>query len=92
MHADPAWWSSRGVVDSQQSAEDYAKLNVGQLKHMATKARDELNAFLPNGAGAAIDTLVLGWANTANADDYAVCNLGQLKAVAKLYWDRLIVE
>lgn len=88
-NAAPAWWTARGVVDSQFDADDYAVLNVGQLKHMAAKARDELNAVLPGGAGSAIDTLVNGWATATNADDYAVCNVGQLKAVAKLYWDQL---
>lgn len=87
---DPGWWTARGVLSG--TPDDYAKVNLGQLKNMAAKARLELNDPLvgfPNGAGAAIDSLVNGWANTAAADDYAICNLGQLKAVAYLYWKRL---
>jgi hypothetical protein len=90
--ADPAWWSARGAVNPAIPADDYATLNVGQLKHMAAKARDELDATLPGGAGAAVNALVDGWASTGAADDYSVCNVGQLKAVAQPFYDRLIPE
>ena len=90
LAVDPGWWTARGVVSG--TADDYSKLNVGQLKNMAAKARDEMNANLANGAGTAINNLVTGWTNTTNADDYAICNLGQLKAVATPFWDRLIFE
>ena len=92
LAVNPGWWAARGVVNPNLAPDDYAKLNLGQIKHMAAEARNELNAILPGGAGPAIDTLVNGWANTTAADDYAICNLGQLKAVSKLYWDRLIAE
>lgn len=89
-----SWWIVRGVVDPNSASDDYAKLNVGQLKHMAAEGRNELNQILAlnGGAGSPIDSLVNGWANAVNADDYALCTVGQLKAVAKLFWDRLIAE
>jgi hypothetical protein len=95
----PSWWVSRSVVDPLKSPDDYAVLNIGQLKTMARKAKDELNIILPTpaggttGAGPGIETLINGWlTSTTGADDYAVANLGQLKTVAKPFWDRLIAE
>ena len=91
--APPAWWSERGVVNGQP-ADDYAVANLGQLKHVASKAAAELNAHLPGGAGAEIDNLVASWraapAAGVTRDDFAAVNLGQLKAVAKRFYDRLI--
>lgn len=64
--------------------------NLGQLKHIASKARDELNARFPGGAGTEIDALILGWRNAPGAsDDLAAANLGQLKYVGKIFYDRL---
>lgn len=88
----PAWWTTRAVINPGLPADDYAKINLGQLKHMAAEARNELNASLIGGAGSTIDSLVNGWANVSGADDYAICNIGQIKAVSKLYWDRLIAQ
>jgi len=57
---------------------EYAVVNSTQLKHMASKARDAMNDFLPGGAGTNINTLVDSLQNTNN---YAAINLGQLKYV-----------
>jgi YD repeat-containing protein len=92
LAAPPPWWTTRGAVNPALPADDYHVLNLGQLKQMASKAREEFDATLPGGAGTAIANLVNGWANTTSADDYHACNLGQLKAVAHLYWDRLVAE
>ena len=88
--APPAWWGSRGVTDSSKSADDYAAINQGQLKHLVKGAVQELDAGLPGGAGEALHGLVEGWTDTPGTDDYAAVNLGQLKAVAKPVYDRLI--
>lgn len=94
--AGPAWWSSRGVFESGATPDDFAVANLGQLKHFAAKAADELNATLPNGAGSVINGLVTSWnqppAPDVDRDDFAVLNQGQLKAVAKLFYDRLNAE
>lgn len=66
----PPWWSSRGVLKIGSPApDDFAALNNGQLKALATAAYDEMQANVPGGAGAGIDIMVKGWfqTNTAGA-------------------------
>lgn len=92
-NADPIWWEEHGAVNPQAPRDDYARLNLGQLKNMARAGRIELDAFYAGsgGAGSTIRSLVDGWiSSSTTADDYAVCNIGQMKAVSKLFWDRLI--
>jgi hypothetical protein len=114
----PAWWFSQSVVprldpDAQNPqwptdyppADDYAVLNRGQLKTLATAAYDEIESILPGGAGGAAQ-LVQSWylpdengalpppgfRTPSTADDaaYAAVNLGQLKNVAQPFYDSLI--
>ena len=86
----PGWWITRGVVDTNASAEDYAVCTSGQLKTMALQAMNELDADLPGGAGNVVHTMVNGWINnTANAQDYSAINAGQLKTVAAPFYDCL---
>jgi hypothetical protein len=84
----PAWWSDRGVVQSGASTNDYAAVNQGQVKHLATQARAELEAKLPGGAGTNITALINSF-SAANAN-YAPVTVGQLKNLAKPFYDRLI--
>ena len=85
--ADPSWWTN---VITTNAANDFAPVNMGQLKWMAVHAQDELNAYLPGGSGANLNTLLSGWlTNTVN---YAPVNVGQLKNLAAHFYDRLIVE
>jgi hypothetical protein len=89
--ATPGWWTTRSVL-SGGSADDYAAANIGQLKYIATKAAEELNATLPAGEGSPITNLIASWSPTLtnpNRDDYVVLNQGQLKSVASLFYDRL---
>lgn len=86
----PSWWAARGATASGAAEDNWAAANLGQLKQMASTARDELNVALPTGAGAPINNLVLGWWDITGADDFAIANLGQLKAVAQPFWDQLI--
>lgn len=89
--AQPDWWAARGVLDVQQVQDQNAAVNVGQLKAMAAKAMDEMDAKLPGGAGPAIHALVKDWRdNKLQHDQSAALNVGQLKAVAKIYYDRLV--
>ena len=89
----PAWWTSRGVLSTGSVVStDYAALNLGQLKWMATNACDELQANLPpigSGAGSTVQVLVAGFSISNN---YVTANVGQLKAVARPTYDRLIAE
>lgn len=86
----PAWWQTRGVIDSTQVTDDYAAANIGQLKNIAKAAAAEMNAVIPGGAGQALNDLVQSFGSqSGERDDYAAVNVGQLKAVAKPFYDRL---
>ena len=86
--ADPVWWTSRKVVDPTRHKADYAPALLGQLKWFATNACDELEAYLPAGAGPSVWDVVRGFNNASN---YCPANIGQLKFVAKPFYDRLVV-
>ena len=47
----PSWWSQRGVLVQNASADDYAAANQGQLKNVAKAAVAEMDAKLEGGAG-----------------------------------------
>ncbi|MBI2513265.1 MAG: VCBS repeat-containing protein [Opitutae bacterium] len=72
---------------------DYAAVNLGQVKNLAAKAVLEMNAKLPGGAGAELNALVASWQQAPPAgvarNDYAAITHGQLKALAKKFYDRL---
>lgn len=87
----PAWWSQRGVITTNASADDYALVNQGQLKNIAVAGVAEFDAHLPGGAGDTLHSLVTGWSQpNAQRKDFAPVNLGQVKNVAKGFYDRLI--
>ena len=85
----PSWWISRGMVDTNATPNDYAGINLGQLKWFATNAYDELEANLPGGAGTNIANMVQAFSTSNN---HVSVNLGQLKYVAHPYWERLVEE
>ncbi|MEZ5387545.1 MAG: hypothetical protein R3F13_18700 [Prosthecobacter sp.] len=86
----PEWWSTRQVLTPGAVADDFAALNIGQLKNFVRGAVDEMNDKLPGGAGSVLNNLVAGWrASTVTADDFATANVGQLKAMGKLIRARL---
>jgi len=83
----PSWWTTRGVLNSSATAQDYAAVNQGQVKNIAKQAYEELKVRLPGGAGSTLDVI---WASPAvSTNDYHAINLGQLKNVAKPFYDRL---
>jgi len=82
----PQWWTDYNVWNPGAETHDYAAANAGQLKHMATRARDAMDELLAGGAGSNINTLVDGF---QNSDNYAGINLGQFKTVAQPFYDRL---
>jgi len=87
--AYPAWWIERGVVvtGGLVVSNDFAGVNVGQLKWISTNALLELEAHLPGGAGDAVRNAILGF---SGGDDFAAVNVGQVKNIAAVFWDRLI--
>jgi hypothetical protein len=85
--AAPAWWATHGVINTSATPDDYAAVNQGQVKNIASKAYAEMDDKMPGGAGAALDSI---WASPApSTDDYRAVNIGQLKNVAKPFYDRL---
>jgi len=109
--AYPSWWFERDVIlrnDPTRApttwptdyplSDDYAALNLGQLKTIASMAYEELRARLPEDvwvttpetASGRLTTLIEGWRQPQSlVDDYAVANLGQLKHVASHFYDFL---
>src|SRR5688500_7199498 len=86
----PSWWSERGVLVEEATADDYAPVNQGQLKNIAKAAVAEMDAHLSGGAGSELHSLIGNWSSAnSNTNDFAPVNLGQLKAVAKPFYDRL---
>lgn len=105
----PGWWYEREVIrrndpmelsplwpDDYPSSDDFAVLNQGQLKFLATQAAQELDAHLPGGSGSALKDLTASWLESAPPevirDDFAAVNQGQLKTIAQLIYGRLITE
>jgi alpha-tubulin suppressor-like RCC1 family protein/pimeloyl-ACP methyl ester carboxylesterase len=87
----PSRWSERGVLIEDAVSDDYALVNQGQLKNIATAAVAEMDAKLEGGAGDELHSSISSWLTpTPQTNDFAPANLGQLKAVAKPFYDRLI--
>jgi len=86
LDPEPHWWYTQGVLQTNHPCHDYAAANIGQLKHVASKAREAMDDLLPGGASSNINTLVDGFQNSNN---YIAINLGQLKYVAQPFYDRL---
>jgi RHS repeat-associated protein len=105
----PAWWgnnSSAGynvnsvyssVLDPSKADDNYAALNVGQMKNLVSKAVFEMNHKTvsgtisdPMGAGTALNAEVASW-NTQKqmASNSDMVNVGQLKYIMKMVYDRL---
>jgi hypothetical protein len=81
----PDWWYARGAVNSNLPVKDYAFINLGQLKWMATNAYLEMEAYF--GAGTGVAARVCGFSNSNG--NYYLANLGQLKYLAQPFYDRL---
>lgn len=96
LAAAPSWWSTYGVIDSTAEVDDYAVVNMGQLKTIIAKTSVYLDATLPGGAGAEITALLAAWsappAAGSGRDDFVAVNAGQLKTVAAIIYGRLRSE
>ncbi|TAN38005.1 MAG: hypothetical protein EPN23_03385, partial [Verrucomicrobia bacterium] len=77
VHAQaPAWWTNRNVLNTNAVPNDFAAVNQGQVKWLATQAAAELDEDLQHigGAGSNIAALVSRFSPTNN---YLPVNLGQ---------------
>ena len=61
LYAGPAWWSQRNVFIQDATPDDYAPVNQGQLKNIATAAIAEMDAKLTGGAGEELHSLANTW-------------------------------
>jgi hypothetical protein len=88
----PAWWTAPAtqIIQSGATANNYAPVNLGQLKYVAYQAKAYLDANLAGGSGAAVTAMVAGFQTQAQVNNYTPVTIGQLKAVAKPFYDRLI--
>jgi hypothetical protein len=108
--AYPDWWFEKDIISTNsvvtnvppiwpsdyRPADDFAALNQGQIKFMATNAYSEMRLRLPaatwtNAPGLALEGLVSTnlTMNAPGADPYAAVNHGQLKHLAKHFYDVL---
>lgn len=95
----PAWWKERGVMPSDYDEksltaieENYEAAKIGQLMNMATKAAEELNANLKDGAGDEINNLISSFKEFDVKDpdkNYQALTTNDLKYVASLFYKRL---
>lgn len=95
----PDWWIERGAVSAnsdessqETKAKNFDYATVGQLMHIASKAKIELDEKVEGGAGIAINNMVGAFSPYNSADplkNYAYANVGQLKNVAQKFFDRL---
>ncbi len=87
----PDWWQNAGILDANQATDDFAAVNVGQLKNTATNAIDHISNSLHDGAGDELLELVAQFrAQSPERDDFVAVNVGQLKNVAAPIYRRLI--
>jgi hypothetical protein len=86
----PSWWTDRGVLDPQKSPNDYAAVNMGQLKWIAFNAYLELETNLPGGAGTELYDALDDW--LWDGVNYAPANVGHLKYLGSLFYRRLTAE
>ena len=81
-----SWWVDRNVLTGG-TVNDYAAVNQGQLKWIATNAYDEMQAYLPWSGDMTLPALVAGFSNSNN---WCGVNVGQAKYVGSFFWNRLM--
>ena len=84
----PSWWTNRNMIATNLAPRDFAPINQGQLKWMATQAAAEFDEKLALVGGA--DLGITGLLSTFSpTNNYRPVNLGQLKYVSAPFYDRL---
>ncbi|WP_346189740.1 LamG-like jellyroll fold domain-containing protein [Rubritalea halochordaticola] len=92
--SEPAWWSEKGVTDTNAGTNNFGVANIGQAKWMATKALEKLNEVAPLLASQ-VDTSVVFPDAPQNPDaswyeqQKKALNLGQLKSIAYPFYQVL---
>ena len=86
----PVWWSTPPyTIFSTQTQEgnDNSPVNIGQLKHVASRARMYFDARFSAAGGAG--TQIYSVTTFSNSDNFAPVAVGQLKNVVKAFYDCL---
>lgn len=87
----PAWWTDQGTaIWDGTTQENFAPLNVGQLKHVATQAKAYLDGIYPgidwdtaySGSGISNPFSTDAFNPLLATDNYSPANVGQLKAIS----------
>lgn len=86
----PGWWTASGtsIIDSGQTEDHWAPVNVGQLKHVAAQAHAYLQQHPDAGSNFQISQMVSGF-STNDPENFAPANIGQLITVARPFYDYL---
>jgi len=88
----PSWWYNPSLTTTGKpvvsgSANDYAAINQGQLKNIASAAAAEFDSL---GYSGSYDGMVAKWKTpTSKTNDYSAANIGEVKAVAQPFYDKL---
>ncbi len=82
------WFEEYGVLDNTALQNDFAAATQGQLKYIATRARDAIEHVFrfAGGAGEEIDGMVDSFAAT---NDTLPVTIGQLKWIRQIFWERI---
>jgi hypothetical protein len=83
----PDWWTTHSAIDTNVLSNDFAVVNQGQLKWMATCAAAEMGSVLPIGVGSNVLNFVT---NFSAATNFSAVNMGQLIHVGAMFYDRLM--
>jgi type II secretory pathway pseudopilin PulG len=86
----PSWWTNRNVLanDPVVLTNDYAAVNMGQLKWIATNAYDEVASVFGTASVTNVAVLFTSW--LPGVSNYTAVNVGQVKHVGALFYDSLI--
>jgi hypothetical protein len=86
----PDWWVARNVVSASMPDDNFAAINVGQMKHAVEQAIYEMDLTLTGGAGLELHSMLAEWlAAGSGPHNSEMVNAGQFKAVLKKVYDRL---
>lgn len=84
----PSWWTNRNLLATNTAPHDFAAVNQGQVKWLATQAAAEFDEKLNDVGGGGTGIVALTSTFTTN-NNYHPVNIGQLKFIAQPFYDRL---
>lgn len=86
----PVWWTEQNVIVPGAQPDDFAALNQGQLKALASSAHRAMEQRFVGGSGSTVRSLIQNWQTPGTTtEDFAAVTTGQLKSIARPFYDRL---